>query len=69
MVGSGTNGTNRRMETCSACAGDYEDPERTAGPTEEDAALEDDDGPGGESGGSRGGGGERGNEGNGRTER
>jgi hypothetical protein len=30
------------MRACSACAGDYEDPDRTAGTDEEDVEPEDD---------------------------
>ncbi len=30
--------SSRRMSACSACAGDYEDPDRTARPTEEEKA-------------------------------
>jgi len=35
-------GTAGRLSACSACAGDYEDPERTAAPRDaEDAAVAD----------------------------
>lgn len=33
-----------KVRACSACAGDYEDPDRTAGEDDEDAEEADDDG-------------------------
>ncbi len=36
----GDGGSARPLEACSACAGDYEDPDRTAGGEEENGASE-----------------------------